>query len=218
MSSLLRPRKQQWIVSAVLLAAVAICVFFLDIPVALFVKEHLYGNVGWSRLTSDLPDLLLLLVLITTCVACSLYLLRARKGIYDKATSFEKLVAWTAPTSYFAKSGLKLLFGRVNTRCWLQDPGLYGFHWLQRMPGCEGFPSGHMIVVVALLAAVWRFYPRCRPLCLLTAVLLAFALVATNYHFVSDVLAGAYVGVLVEAVVYRLLLRESARPAGSASR
>ena len=218
MSSLLSLRNRQLIGSAALLAAVLLCILFLDIPVALFVKEHLYGNVGWSRLTSNLPDLLLMLVLVTTCVACSLYLLRAKKGIYDEATSFDKLLAWTAPASYLAKSGLKLLFGRVNTRCWLQYPDLYGFHWLQRMPGCDGFPSGHMIVVVALLAAGWRFYPRCRPLCLLGAALLALALVATNYHFVSDVLAGAYVGVLVEALVYRLLLPESARPAGLASR
>ena len=209
---------RNWVGSAFLLTAfVILCVRFFDIPVALYVKKRLYRNAHWSRYTSNLPDLLLVLVLVTTCVGCLLYLSRTKKGIYDQATSFEKLITWTAPVSYLAKSLLKFLFGRVNTRCWLQQPQLYGFHWFQRRPGCDGFPSGHMLVIVALLAAVWRFYPRCRPFCLLFAVLLAVALVVTNYHFVSDVAAGAFTGVLVEAVVFRLL-REPSRLASRSIR
>jgi membrane-associated phospholipid phosphatase len=194
------------LISALLLAPlVLLCVRYLDIPVALFVKNHLYKNSDWSRLTSNLPDLLLVLVLVTTLGACALYLVRSRKGIFDRLTCFAWEAAWTAPLSFLAKSGLKFVFGRVNTRCWLQNPALYGFHWFQRRVGCDGFPSGHMLVIVALLAAVWRCYPKSRPLCLTVAVLLGVALVATNYHFVSDVIAGAYVGALVEAVVFALL-------------
>ena len=207
-----RPPGQKWIAgSLALFAVIFVCVRFLDIPVALFVKNHLYRDARWAAITSELPDLLLMLVLVVTLVACSLYLLRSKRGIFDTTTRFDKLVTWTAPASYLAKCGLKFTFGRVNTRCWLQEPGLYGFHWFQRRLGCDGFPSGHMIVIVALLAALWRFYPKSRPLCLLFASLLGVALVATNYHFLSDVFAGAYAGVLVETVVYRLLFRKSAR-------
>ena len=194
-------------------ALVILCVRFLDVPVALYIKAHLYGNRSWSNLTSALPDLLLLVVSVTTLVACILYLSRSRKGIYDAATSFDKLLAWTAPASYLAKSVLKFAFGRVNTRYWLQQPDLYGFHWFRHLPGCEGFPSGHMLVIVALLAACRRFFPGGNPLYLSVATLLGIALIATNYHFLSDVLAGGYAGVLVEASVFRLLLREP-RPAG----
>jgi membrane-associated phospholipid phosphatase len=186
---------------------IVLCVRFLDIPLALFVKHHLYGNRKWSHLTSTLPDLLLLVVCVTTLIACTLYLTRSKRGIYDALTSFDKLLAWTAPASYLAKSVLKFVFGRVNTRYWLLQPDLYGFHWFQNLNNCEGFPSGHMLVIAALLAAFWRFYPKLRPLCLAGGTLLAVALVATNYHFLSDVLAGAYAGVLVEALVFRLLRR-----------
>jgi membrane-associated phospholipid phosphatase len=212
MSSRSSCRKGKWIGSALLLAPLIIlCIHFLDIPVSLFVKEHLYANTHWSKLTRELPDLLLILVLLVTCTALSLYLVRTKKGIYDAATSFEKLVAWAAPASYLAKSLLKFAFGRVNTRRWLQEPDLYGFHWFQRRPGCDGFPSGHMIVVATLLAALWRFYPKTRPFCGVVAALLGVALVATNYHFVSDVIAGAYLGVLVETLVFCLLYRWSQR-------
>jgi hypothetical protein len=36
-------------------------------------------------------------------------------------------------------------------------------------------------------------------------------LIATDYHFVSDVVSGAYAGLLVEAALFRVLLRESWR-------
>jgi membrane-associated phospholipid phosphatase len=208
---------KEWSASLVLLAPlVVLCVQFVDVPVALFVKEHLYGNRHWSRLTSDLPDLLLLVVLVTTVAAIWLYVVRTRKGIYDEATSFDKLIAWAAPVSYLSKDVLKSVFGRVNTRTWLQDPQLYRFEWFERRQGFEGFPSGHMLVIVTLLAATWRFYPRTRPLCLLLGVVLAIALVVTDYHFVSDVLAGAYVGVAVEALVFRFLLKSPCKLGNSA--
>jgi membrane-associated phospholipid phosphatase len=203
---------EKWIGSALALTPLLVlCVRFLDIPVALYVRNRLYSNTHWSKLTSNLPDLLLMVVLLTTFVAFSLYLIRTKKGIYDTATSFEKLVTWAAPVSYLTKSVLKFVFGRVNTRTWLQEPGLYGFHWFQRREGCEGFPSGHMIVIVTLFAALWRFYPKSRPFCLAIASLLGIALIATNYHFLSDVIAGAYLGVLIEAIVFRILLHEPPR-------
>lgn len=199
--------KERWIGSALLLAPFLIlCVQYLDVPVGLFVKEHLYRNARWSRLTTNIPDLLLMVVLLTTISALSLYLLRIRKGIYDVAARLEKLLAWAAPVSYVTKDLLKSIFGRVNTRIWVDQPELYGFNWFHRRSGFEGFPSGHMLVIVALLAAVWRFYPKGRPYCIAIATALGVALILTNYHFLSDVVAGAYLGVLVETVVFRMLL------------
>lgn len=200
-------QKNLWTGSALLLTPlIVLCVRFLDIPVALYVKTHLYGNARWSRLTSELPDLLLIVVLLTTFAALSLYLVRAKKGIYDPLTWLARLMTWIAPVSYLLKYLLKVVFGRVNTRFWLQEPGLYGFYWFDTRSGYEGFPSGHMLVVVALLAAVWRFYPKSRPYCLAIECLLGATLIATNYHFLSDVIAGAYAGVLIEAIGFRLLL------------
>jgi len=202
-----------WGASLLLLTPlVVLCVLYLDVPLAYFVKNHLYGNLHWSRLTSDLPDLLLFVVLLTTSVSLVLYQVRTHRGVYDDLTSLEKLVSWAAPASYLAKAALKFAFGRVNTRLWLHEPGLYGFHWFQRRQGYDGFPSGHMIVIVTLLAALWRFHPKCRPWCLCLGLLLAVALIATDYHFLSDVIAGAYLGAMVETVVFWLLLREPQRP------
>jgi len=202
-----------WAASALLLALlVAFCDRCLDVPLACYVRDHLFVSTQWSRLSSELPDLLLLVVLLTSFGAQVLYRVRVSRGLRDGATQLARLVAWAAPASYLVKSLLKYAFGRVNTRIWLQQPDLYGFHWFQMREGCQGFPSGHMVVIVTLLAALWRFYPRCRPWCLLLGVTLGVALIATDYHFLSDVLAGAWLGVLVEALFFRLLVPGSPAP------
>jgi membrane-associated phospholipid phosphatase len=207
-----------WTLSTLLLTTLTtLCVRYLDAPLASLVRDRLFTNLKWSNLTSNLPDLLLLVVLITSAAALILYRIRVRRGIDDAVTRLAKLVSWAAPASYLTKAVLKFVFGRVNTRTWLQQPELYGFHWFQRRPGCEGFPSGHMLVVVTLLAALWRFYPKVRPWCLVLGVTLGVALVATDYHFLSDVIAGAYLGAAVEAAVFWLLVRETLTSGKSSS-
>jgi membrane-associated phospholipid phosphatase len=204
--------KNFWITGTLLLAPLlVVCVLFVDVPVAVFVDRCLYGNAKWSSLTSDLPDLLLLVVLLATCCGVSFYLFRSKKGIYDAMTEFAKLVSWGAPLSYLMKVTLKFVFGRINTRTWLRDPEQYGFHWFQGGSGFEGFPSGHMLVMVTLFAALARCYPKTRVLSTTVSVLLGVALVATNYHFVSDVILGAYLGLLTEAVLFHVLLDERGR-------
>jgi membrane-associated phospholipid phosphatase len=208
---------EKWIWSLLLLAIILpLCVYFLDVPVALFVKTHLYRNSHWNKWTSNLPDLLFMTVLGTTLAAFSIYLVRSKKGIYDAATCFAKLVTWAAPASFLAKALFKIIFGRVNTRYWLLDPDLYGFYWFQRRTGCDGFPSGHMVVMVTLFAALYRFHPKSRPACIALSIMLATALVLTNYHFVSDVIAGAYLGVVIEALAFRILLHDPLVPESSA--
>ncbi|QWV94613.1 phosphatase PAP2 family protein [Geomonas oryzisoli] len=197
----------RWLaVSGILLIPfTVVCVLYLDIPVATFVRDHLYANRHWLRATSDLPDLLLGVVVAATIGSCFFYLLRSGKGILDRATLLAKEILWLAPASYLAKALLKIAFGRSNTRYWLSDPSAYGFHCFQMKEHCEGFPSGHMLVMVALLAAGWRFYPEGRPFGIVLSVLLGVALIATNYHFLSDVVVGGYLAILLEVTISRLL-------------
>lgn len=210
-----RTTKKLLVTGALSAPFVILCVLYLDIPLALFVRDYLYANPHWSRTTADLPDLLLLVVFLSMAGSCCLYLLRSRKGIFDQETLLAKEVLWLAPASYLVKMLLKVVFGRSNTRYWLQDPGLYGFHWFRMKEQCEGFPSGHMLVIVALLAALWRFYPKTRPLGMVLATLLGVALIATNYHFLSDVIAGAYLAIVLEFIVFRLLFPAHRQRAGA---
>jgi len=72
--------------------------------------------------------------------------------------------------------------------------GEYKFHWFAGASGYNAFPSGHMAAAAAILGILWICYPKARPPCLVVGVLIAGALVVSNFHFVGDVIAGAFLG------------------------
>lgn len=171
----------------------------------MFVARCLFGIEIWSAYASSIPDLLFLTVLLTTAAAYSIYRYRLSRGHVDPTTLSCRMLALAGPFSFLAKSALKQLFGRINTREWLQFPNQYGFHWLQGGGNFSGFPSGHMAVFTALAAVMWRHHPRYRGWYLAILLLLALALILTNYHFLSDLIAGAYLGLLVEICIWRTM-------------
>ncbi|GFE62856.1 phosphatase PAP2 family protein [Geobacter sp. AOG2] len=200
-----RPGYEAALLAGLVPAALAtwLCVARLDIPVARFVWRALYANKAWAHYTSTLPDALLLLVACVSAASYALFRQRISRHGIDAAALSYKMLAIAAPAAFAAKALLKPVFGRINTREWLMAPQEYGFQWFGADGRHSGFPSGHMVVVTAMAAVVWRFHPRCRPACLALLLLLALALIATDYHFLSDVIAGAYAGLVVEAVTWR---------------
>lgn len=188
------------------------CINHLDIAVAEFVRRYLYASKGWRHLTLSIPDALFIVVACVTAASYSGFRYRATHYGIDARAVMCKTLAVIAPVSYVVKSFLKYVFGRINTREWLHAPQEYGFHWFSGAAYHSGFPSGHMLVVTALVAAVWRFQPRYRPACLGLLLILALAMIATNYHFVSDVIAGAYAGLVIEECTHRLMWRKYRAP------
>jgi membrane-associated phospholipid phosphatase len=191
----------------IVVLAVIVCNYYLDTRVSMLVHALVHRNSKWSGYISDIPDILLIIVVIITAYAFLRYVIRARKNLIDTDTIYYELVAYTVPSVYFLKSVFKFIFGRINTREWLLRPDLYGFHWFNGGGHFEGFPSGHMAVFTALAAASWRCYPGYRIAHLTFIVMLALALIITNYHFLGDVIAGAYLGLLVELIIYKVISR-----------
>ncbi len=186
------------ILSAAALAATVASCLYLDHPLARFIRKLALRK---TALAADLPDLLFLSVLVATLLLWGGYLYRHNRGIDDARTEFFRLAAWTVPLAFVLKSVLKQLFGRMNTRVWLFHQPEHDFRWLRGGDGYTGFPSGHMAVFAAFMASAWLYYPRFRPVCLALMVVLGVALIATNYHFLGDVLAGAWLGVMVTVCV-----------------
>jgi membrane-associated phospholipid phosphatase len=182
-----------------------LCVRYVDRPVSLFVDRTLYRNSHWRQMTGAVPDILLLAVVLLSVSSYLFYLHRSRRHLLDDMTRLLHLIALALPASYLVKALLKGACGRIQTRLWLQHPDMYGFYWFDSINGFNGFPSGHMIVFTALFASLARYVPRHRPAWYGLPALLALLLVATNYHFVADVLFGAYTGLLVEAATARWL-------------
>lgn len=170
---------------------------FLDFPVAVTVKQTVLQHVRFKNYISDIPDFLTILVVVVTAFAFAEYLInKTIRQDYVKA-GFYRLMAVSMPVVFAAKSLLKVSIGRITTRFWLFNQNAQQFHWLNGGDNYNGFPSGHMAVFTTLLLCyAWR-YPRYRYGFYLLLVLLGVALVLTDYHFVSDVIAGWALGYVV---------------------
>jgi len=184
------------------LVLVICCYFFVDTRIALVVRGAWLSHARLDVFAADIPDLLLFFVCGVTGFGWAVYFHRAHRGIFDNHTRFFRLIAITVPLTFFLKSLLKIAVGRITTRFWLDHPGYPEFHWFNGRSHYDGFPSGHMAVFVALGIALWEFYPRQRILYAISLSVLAIALIVTDYHFVSDIIAGAYLGLIVHGGVH----------------
>jgi membrane-associated phospholipid phosphatase len=190
-------RKHAFTLSVFAFAGTAVSCLVLDHPVALWVWNNILKNHVFAGYVADMPDILPLAVVVMTTVLWAGYRISVRWGGDATRTGFFRLAAWAVPLAFTLKSVLKPLFGRMTTRFWLHNQAGSDFHWLQGGAGFNGFPSGHMAVTTAFCAAAWGYYPRVRPVCVSVALLVGGALIVTDYHFLGDVLAGAYLGIMV---------------------
>jgi membrane-associated phospholipid phosphatase len=178
---------------------------FLDERIALSVYRLIGSHSLLSRYFKNIPDLLLPFVLLLSAVMWVSYLRRLHSGIRDDRTWFFRLSGCALPIAYVLKILFKHVFGRITTRAWLENPTANTFHWFHGGGQYSGFPSGHMVVFTSLAGACWIFFPRYRLACISLTLGLGIALIATDYHFLSDVIAGGYLGLVVVAATHRIV-------------
>jgi PAP2 superfamily len=190
--------------------------FFLDAPIATFFNQvntsfQLYGPL--DRLTR-IASYLFLIVCAIGIGSWAVYLYLQSSGIENDHRHFFLSIGITVPAAFFLKSFLQGVFGAAGPRLWLNDPSQWGIHWFSGAWYLNAFPSGHMAVFTPLFIALKRFYPRYRHFFLAFWLCLAAGLIATNSHFLSDVIAGAYLGFLVDLyarIVLSLIQGSNAR-------
>ena len=162
---------------------------YFDVPVA----THVYGLL---RSTEGLgtgfgSDVLLG---IEAAVVLGLVVSRMRQGHLSPFREAVLLACLSSICAYAINDGtLKFIFGVPNPTAML-DGARHSFHFLKGSPSC-GFPSGHMVLAGAFAGVFMRLYRRSiLPLSglLLVAVVL---LIVGDWHFISDVIAGTFLGV-----------------------
>ena len=109
------------------------------------------------------------------------------------------LFAAIAVPSLFATI-IKRLIGRARPFVGAEaDPFLYG-RWVWRADYAS-MPSGHATSAFAAAIAVGLLWPRLRSLMLIYALIIAVSRVVLDAHYLSDVIAGAFVGSIGALIV-----------------
>jgi membrane-associated phospholipid phosphatase len=179
--------------------AVTVSYVWLDRPIAYLAHEELQRFHLFEKLTL-IPDALVPIAVVAF-LAMGLRGLTGRK--LSRFQSVMLLCGLSLTIALVVKNELKLAFGRTWPETWVRNnlsfirDGAYGFHPFHGGPGYASFPSGHMTVVCTVMTVLWICYPAYRPVYAVCVAAVALGLVGANFHFVSDVIAGGFLGLSV---------------------
>jgi membrane-associated phospholipid phosphatase len=208
---------------------VLISVRLIDRPVATWVHEHLGDpRFAWLRLYRDghlLPvgpfsfmagpaeaigPLALLVLVLLALAATAGWRLNAR------AHTVLALCLSVVVTLELTHD-IKILFGRTWPESWLGDnpswirDGVFEFSLLHGGQGWNSFPSGHTSVITTAATLLWLIWPELRILWAAIVAMVVTGLVGGNYHFVSDIIGGLYLGVAIGLGSAGIMLSTSER-------
>lgn len=177
-------------------ALVALAYVFIDRPVAFYVHNHGLSEHRVLRWLTYPPPV----VLAWAPALLAALMVRRAWGPFSRWERAALAACVGVILADQCRESLGHLFGRTWPETWTNDnpslikDGVFGFHPLHGGAGYESFPSGHMTITTAAAAAVWIAFPRWRWACVLAVAAVAVGLVGMDYHFVSDVIAGGFVG------------------------
>jgi membrane-associated phospholipid phosphatase len=180
--------------------AITICYHYVDRNASTFFshirRTDFYNVLFWMQYLSNLLEYLIPFVYLY------LILMLLSKRFYY----FEEFLFASANSlliSVSLKDFFKNIFGRYWTETFTNNnPSLiqnnaYGFNFFHYGRAYDSFPSGHSAVVFAVMTVLWVMYPRLRWLSALCCIMVVVGLLGCNFHFPSDIIAGAFIGVIV---------------------
>lgn len=179
-----------WILTTIIVIAFCMASYwFFDRPLALYLRTIGPGLhdvfVMVNRLGVSTPYL----VLSAAAFLVLRYVWRRQRGALIALFLFLALVL-----SGIIDVALKAVLGRARPKLLFNDH-IYGFKFLQTQADWVSFPSGHATTVAALGLALILVWPRTRLVVGLLALAVILGRVIVDAHFLSDAVAGAFLGI-----------------------
>jgi membrane-associated phospholipid phosphatase len=211
------PKCRAWFVGLLLTGLLSfISITWIDRPIAILVHD-LIGPGHVSSEVASSPGLSILSIPLFSALVFVIFGLLALLG---RSLSRIEWAIVLCDISILAadtiKNQLKYFFGRTWPDSWgphivsfIHD-NVYEFNFFHAGQSYESFPSGHAAVVAAAMTVLWIFFPRLRLAYALCMIATDVGLVLLNFHFVSDVIAGTFVG--VSAGLFIVALCDSGLP------
>jgi len=182
------------------IAAAALCIFFVDRPFALWVAERAHRTSVYAAgmFTLQLLDVLSAAGAVFLAIAW----VSGRWYRAPEALRRAVVAGIAATVAVLAALILKLAVGRSDVY-----PSFLENHIYEVRPFAGGnfraFPSGTMAAAVAFAAGAGLTRRGDRVLAAVIILVIVETLVVTNSHWLSDLIGGAYLGALAGGAVRR---------------
>lgn len=180
----------KWLLSLLICTlAVALAFVYLDVPMA----RRVYGLLGSGAILGKGFASAVLLG-IEAAVALALVCIRIMRGHLSRFGEATALACLTSICAYAINdSTLKLFFGVPNPAAVLHGTR----HAFDLLAGSSNssFPSGHMVLAGAFAGVFMRLYKTSILTLFALLLIAAVLLIAGDWHFISDVIAGTFLGV-----------------------
>jgi membrane-associated phospholipid phosphatase len=183
-----------WLLTLALSAiSILLCIGYIDRPAAEFFNAHVRPYAVWDWLNYLLAPLVIIpIAALLFQFGAGCWLLTGRRLAMWTRTPL--LYSWGVIWAIAAEFVFKQIFGRGSPDPTYLDDHFYGFKFFHAGEGWTSFPSGTAISAFAIVAVTWILVPRWRWLVFIVAVLACISVTVTNGHWVSDVIAGAFLG------------------------
>jgi hypothetical protein len=186
---------------ATLVMVIALCMMAVDRPVASWSNAVLLhtpvARVGELLLWPIHPFMFAAAALAVAA------LIRRSRGPVPPWTGRFLGGALAATLALLVTIVVKLLVGRSQVFPPFLRDGVYTFHLLRGARDFTAFPSATMAGFGAFLFGIGARGVRGRFVSALVLGVLAAALIATNGHWLSDIIAGTYAGAVIGVIVRR---------------
>jgi membrane-associated phospholipid phosphatase len=179
----------------------AISFVYLDKPIAYWADSHHPIPHGILKIISEIPKIF---DVISALAVFVVHIFSWVIGRVSPLMSNLTLSSIALVITDFWVEWLKYTFGRYWPRTWVDNnPSLldtrdYGFHFFfSKDQAYQAFPSAHTALTIAVVTFLALRYPRLRIPAIVVGLSVALSLIALNYHFLGDTIAGAGIGWMV---------------------
>jgi len=210
---------RNWLIAFVVCTVIVVlCIAYVDFSAAAFIEKNIRHTASGAMLEHAFlyVDVLVLLPLIFM-LACGLWALSGRH--IAAWTEIPLLCCWSMVWCVVVALVLKHLFGRTASEIWVAGrtdftgSGFSSFHLLHGTIGQQGFPSGTASITASIVSVVWILAPKLRPVTILALLIFSTTVVLVNFHYVSDVIAGIFLGCTIGSMTVWLQSKEQAKTA-----
>ena len=112
----------------------------------------------------------------------------------------------TVAVSGLSADLVKYIAGRARPKLYFSEQ-LYGFDFFHWEYAWTSFPSGHSATAMSVAMLLATLYPRWRFAALFCGILIAFSRMFLSQHYISDVIAGSYLGIVSTVLLYNLYFK-----------